>query len=609
MSPDPFDLARWLFVFMALACSLPQAQAVIAPEEAVLFFDFRKGINDLAGERLPLQLHGVKSSAGEPLTFTDVFQFAEVDEAGMQALARKLADVQAMTIGGWYQTRRDGEQLFFCRGVPEIAPLGERMFRPSDKYVNFLLGTDQHGFLMGTINGNGVMPFPYVTINSVPINTWNQLVVVKTADGHHKFYQNGVLIHSDHESCWSGRSWPFHEAQHAPPVPVRLCMPLGGMIGEAWIFARELEDVEVQEDYRAKRDRYKPAHAGERIELREMVSFPQPHAWKRPLTAELWPADRVRILAGVEKILGKPPASKVALDPRTHSEEDCGNYRRRKVSILVEPDDRMPAYLLIPKSLKRRVPAVICFYGTTSGAGKLTTVGLSGPELGSPPHKNRNFAVDMVEAGFVAFAADYLRDGERMRPGNKPYDSSEFYRQHPDWSIVGKDAWDNSRAVDYLQTLDFVDSEKIGMVGHSYGGHSTIFAAALEPRIKVAVANGPVSDFLDHGLHWGRPIGSPGGEYIRGLRPYVLDHTLPIPVTFSEFTSLIAPRPLLVGEAIGERRPKEEENYAAVREVYQALGHPERVRYHWYAGDHDFPPAARQAAIEWFRRWFKDAPR
>ena len=47
----------------------------------------------------------------------------------------------------------------------------------------------------------------------------------------------------------------------------------------------------------------------------------------------------------------------------------------------------------------------------------------------------------------------------------------------------------------------------------------------------------------------------------------------------------------------------EEENCAAVKQVYQALGHPERVRYHWYAGDHDFPPEAQQAAIEWFRKW------
>jgi hypothetical protein len=75
-------------------------------------------------------------------------------------------------------------------------------------------------------------------------------------------------------------------------------------------------------------------------------------------------------------------------------------------------------------------------------------------------------------------------------------------------------------------------------------------------------------------------------------------------VTFYEFTSLIAPRALWVGEAVGERRPMEEENHAAVRQVYEMLGHPERVRYNWYAGDHDFPPDVRAAAMEWFRRWF-----
>ncbi len=48
----------------------------------------------------------------------------------------------------------------------------------------------------------------------------------------------------------------------------------------------------------------------------------------------------------------------------------------------------------------------------------------------------------------------------------------------------------------------------------------------------------------------------------------------------------------------------EEENYAAVSQVYKALGYADRVRYHWYAGDHDTPPEARGAAVEWFRRWF-----
>src|SRR5256885_12232473 len=55
--------------------------------------------------------------------------------------------------------------------------------------------------------------------------------------------------------------------------------------------------------------------------------------------------------------------------------------------------------LPISKNLKGRAPAIVCFYGTTSGAGKDTTVGLSGPTPGSPPVKNRGFAVDMVEIG------------------------------------------------------------------------------------------------------------------------------------------------------------------------------------------------------------------
>ena len=89
------------------------------------------------------------------------------------------------------------------------------------------------------------------------------------------------------------------------------------------------------------------------------------------------------------------------------------------------------------------------------------------------------------------------------------------------------------------------------------------------------------------------------------LRPYVLDHTLRIPVTFSEWTALIGPRPLVVGQAVGERRPMEEESHAAVRAVYETLGAGEKVRYVWYPGDHDFPPPARKAMVEFFKKWLR----
>jgi dienelactone hydrolase len=477
------------------------------------------------------------------------------------------------------------------------------MFRPREDWVSFVLGTDSRGFLLGTINGNGSMPFPHVTIEELPIGEWSQIVAVKTADGFHEFYRNGALVHTDRDSAHAPRAWPFREK--VPGDPVRVAMPPGGLVGEAWILAGEMSADAVLRDFEEKRRRYTPASPPRPVKLREMNAHPAAGLWAAPVTADLWPRERERILRGVEKIFGRPPAEKAPLDPRIVSEEDGGRYVRRKVSIQVQAGDRMPAYLLIPKGLRGRAPAILCFYGTTSGAGKETTAGLSGPKPGTPPAKNRAFAVDLAEAGFVAVAADYLRDGERVSPGRRPYDTTEFYEKFPDWSIHGKDAWDNSRAIDYLETLDFVDASRIGMMGHSYGGHSTIFAAAFEPRIKAAVANGPVSDFIQHGMHWAAPKGASASQSLPAMRPYILDRSQPPPIAFYEVTALIAPRPLLVGQAAGERRPREEENHAAVGEVYRALGAADRVRYVWYAGDHDLPPAMRDAAVEWFRRWLR----
>jgi dienelactone hydrolase len=600
MNPTNPRVALTILSFVAGLVFIPYPASTCADERSpVLHLDFAKDNSSVGlkngGKR-------VEGAFGGALEFTNPLQYAEIPFSG------KLDGIHSITVGGWFYPRRSGEQYFFFRGVPEVAPQGERMFQPNDKWVNFVLGTDQHGFFLATANGNGSMPFPHVTLNEVPMNAWSQLVYVKDDQGFQTFYMNGTAIHSDRDASAAGKRWPFHDT--APGEPVRLSMPLGGLIGETWLYPRAVSADEISKDYESKKSRYKPTHPARPVALREMDAHPAAGLWTDrggPVTAKAWPAHRERILRGVEQVLGQMPKEKAPLDPKVISEEDCGKYIRRKVSIQVQPDDRMPAYLLIPKSRKGRVPAIVCFYGTTSGTGKETTVGLSGGKPGSPPERNRAFAIDMVEAGFVAFAADYLRDGERIKPGKRPYDTTDFYKEFPDWSVHGKDAWDTMRAIDYLQTLDFVDPDRIGMVGHSYGGHSTIFTTALEPRIKAAWANGPVSDFRHHGLHWAVPKGGSNSQSMPAMRPYVLDHTLTIPVTFYEWTALIAPRPLAVGQAVGERRPMEEENHAAVRLVYQALGASDRVKYVWYPGDHDFPPAARDAAVQWFERWLGDS--
>jgi hypothetical protein len=96
------------------------------------------------------------------------------------------------------------------------------------------------------------------------------------------------------------------------------------------------------------------------------------------------------------------------------------------------------------------------------------------------------------------------------------------------------------------------------------------------------------------------PKGGGASQSLPALRPYLLEGRRP-PVSFYEITALIAPRALAVGQAAGERRPHEEENHAAVAQVYRALGAGERVRYVWYPGDHDFPPRVRAEAVAWLR--------
>ena len=59
--------------------------------------------------------------------------------------------------------------------------------------MNFVLGTDQHGFLLGDHPRQRLdAASPHVTVNEVAFDAWNQLVVVKDSRGFQKFYLNGT---------------------------------------------------------------------------------------------------------------------------------------------------------------------------------------------------------------------------------------------------------------------------------------------------------------------------------------------------------------------------------------------------------------------------------
>src|SRR5688500_14806711 len=153
-----------LFFCVGLFCGVPAESQGIEREGATLYLDFEKD-----GEVELVNGAKVKEGKfGKALEFTSALQYAEV------AFSKRLDGVSGVTVGGWFFPWRRGEQAVFFRGLPQIEERGNRLFRRETNWVNFVLGTDERGFMMGTINGNGTMPFPHVTVSEVPFDAWQQ---------------------------------------------------------------------------------------------------------------------------------------------------------------------------------------------------------------------------------------------------------------------------------------------------------------------------------------------------------------------------------------------------------------------------------------------------
>jgi dienelactone hydrolase len=370
-------------------------------------------------------------------------------------------------------------------------------------------------------------------------------------------------------------------------------------------------------------------------------------------TGEHWPRHRARIERAWLDLLGdfpvnvpalQPVVKKVTLQPGCPSElltaeqravlreqmaKEDGAIERYHVSFQAEEDDRVVAWLLVPRAARRQpTPAMICIHSTTHGSGKNLTIGLSGSRPFDPPdddhsERGRAYGRYLAQHGFVTLSLDILTDGERVAPGARRMDSRAFYVKHPEWSVVGKLVWDVMRCVDFLQTLDFVDDRHIGCVGLSLGGHAALFAGAFDQRIAATISNGGVLDWVRNTPHWAasdavgnspRLITRHGYDpetgphiYIRKFRPYIADPSKPIPVDFDELMMMVAPRPLLILSSEWE--------FYNRRNLLQKCLSAARVYVEWK--DLDGLPSALEArlarrgyqtALEYYRQRFDMTP-
>jgi dienelactone hydrolase len=307
-------------------------------------------------------------------------------------------------------------------------------------------------------------------------------------------------------------------------------------------------------------------------------------------TAEDWAKRRAHILAGMHLAMGPLPdaSRKVPLDLKVTEDIDMKTYRRQKLTFAVEKDDRVPAYLFLPKEGKAKKPAVLCLHQTTR-IGKGEPAGLGG-------NPNLHYALHLAERGYVTLAPDYPSFGDYTFDFAK----SDFK------SGSMKAIWNNMRAVDLLQSLPQVDPEKIGCIGHSLGGHNTMFTAVFDERIKVMVSNCGFTSAPKY--YKGNLKGWTSARYMPLIDSLYHNDPKKIPFDFPEIVAAFAPRPFLASAPTGDDNFEVsgvKDCIAAAAPVYELLGAKEKLKANYPECKHDFPADVRKVAYEWLDRWLK----
>ena len=287
----------------------------------------------------------------------------------------------------------------------------------------------------------------------------------------------------------------------------------------------------------------------------------------------------------------KPPRPELNLQEHEASEVD-GVYVRKLISYSVESDERAHAYLGIPLKRDGKLPAVVALHGTYK-QGKERAAGL----VDNP---DKAYLDHLCRRGYVVIAPDHFVAGHRIPPEG-PYDTRRFHQKHPNWTAVGKFTYEHSIAVDVLQSRGEVDPERVGVVGHSLGGHGALFLAAYDDRLRAGACNCGAS-FLRHNdrvEEWARDHWY---VYFKHLRPGLLEGKLP-PIDFHEIMALIAPRAFLDVSALNDGNGLTQRQRALmlmkVMDVYELEKAPQNFSFYIHGAAHSVPHASRELIYGW----------
>jgi len=300
---------------------------------------------------------------------------------------------------------------------------------------------------------------------------------------------------------------------------------------------------------------------------------------------------RKSTLPEVVKTLGDWP-ERVPLNPELQCEWEHDGLIKQRWLIDVGP--HISAAFLVNRPKKtvkgRKVPAILCCHGHGK-FGKEPVMGNdSSPELRDAiSAHNYSYGHQMAKAGFATFAIDWIGFGER-NDSNKPHSSA--VNAGRDWcnlyylnaTMLGMTSLSinithGMAATDFASTLDFVDKDRLGVMGLSGGGTMALWMGLCDNRFK-AMEIICYSDLWE--IFGFRDYNYCGMQVAPGL--YRL-------VDLSDLQGLLAPRPLLVDIGTQDTCFNIDgamKCFRQVEKIYYAAGASGNLELDLFAGEHSW---------------------
>lgn len=270
------------------------------------------------------------------------------------------------------------------------------------------------------------------------------------------------------------------------------------------------------------------------------------------------------------------------------SQED--GYTRQ----LIEYDsygDKVTAFLLLPDILNNN-PAVLINHqhNREHHLGKSEVCGLAGNPL-------QAFGPELAKRGFVVLAPDSICFEQRRKdPSVEGFDfwqhfNEVCYRIIRGESLMQKVLADAMNSITLLSNLSFVDKNRIGTLGHSYGGNTVLFLSALDERISFSCASGSACTYEnrmlnDAGIEMASVIPGFHGKY-----------------DIYDLVSCIAPRRLLIVSAENDKYSKDAPYIIEkASPAYLELGALHNLEHKRYPGGHGLTKERFDFMIEWIAK-------